>query len=85
MLKIKELGLHFTSDGKDLIDFILGQMKNNRLSTANKPSEVKRTFTPAEINSILSRPSNYEIQEDGRTLIKSFSKYIFSRKILKWN
>lgn len=82
-LKIKELGLHFTNDGTDLIDFILSQMNNNRLSTANKPSEVKRTFTPAEIDSILSRPSNYEIQEDGRTLIKSSSRYIFSRKNIK--
>lgn len=74
-LKIKELGLHFTSDGIDLIDFILGQMNNNRLSTTNKSSEVKRTST--EIESIFSGQSNYGIQEDGRTLIKSSNKYFF--------
>ena len=58
-------------------------MNNNRLSTANKSTEVKRTFTKAEIDSILSIPSNYEIQWDGRTLVKSSSKYIFSRKNIK--
>lgn len=82
ILKIKELGLHFTDDGKDLIDFLLGQMNNNRLSTCKSPG-VKKTFTSVEIESILNKSSNYELQEDGRILIKSSNKYSFSRKSLK--
>jgi hypothetical protein len=56
-------------------------MNNNRLSTC-KSSEVKKTFTSIEIDSILNKPSNYELQEDGRILIKSSNKYSFSRKRL---
>jgi hypothetical protein len=82
ILKIKELGLHFTDNGKDLIDFLLGQMNNNRLSTCKSP-DVKKTFTSVEIESILNKSSNYELQEDGRILIKSSNKYSFSRKSLK--
>ena len=65
IFKIKELGLHYTKDGKDLIDFILSRMNNNRLST-NEFLKVDRTFTSSEIEIILSGPSNYEKQEDGR-------------------
>lgn len=79
VFKIKELGLHHTTDGKDLIEFILSKMNNNRLST-NKPLKVNRTFTSKEVEIILNGPSNYEKLEDGRILIKSSNKYSFSRK-----
>lgn len=82
IFKIKELGLHYTIDGKDLIDFILSKMNNNRLST-NEPLKINRTFTPSEIEAILNGPSNYEKLEDGRILIKSSNKYNFSRKNIK--
>jgi hypothetical protein len=46
-------------DGKDLIEFILSKMNNNRFST-NESLKVKRTFTSSEIEIILSGPYNYK-------------------------
>ena len=82
IFKIKELDLHYTKEGKYLIDFILGQMNNNRLSTY-KLSQTKRTFSFIEIEFFFNRSSNYEIQKDGRIIIKSSSKYSWSRKSIK--
>ena len=72
--KIREKGLHYLPEGKELIERICGQMNNNRLSTSGKPI-IERSALLADIGYFLSRPSNYERDVDGRNLIMSEGKY----------
>jgi hypothetical protein len=72
--KIREKGLHYLPEGKELIERIYGQMNNNRLSTSGKPI-IERSALLADIGYFLSRPSNYERDVDGRNLIISEGKY----------
>ena len=45
ILKVKELGMHYTDEGVKLIDKILSQMNINRLSTNSKPKADRTLFT----------------------------------------
>lgn len=75
--KLKNLGLHYLPEGVKLIELILSQMNENRLSGRGiKP--VERNFIQSEIARLLNGPSNYEIRE-GRIFIKSLNKYHFGR------
>lgn len=83
VFKIKQLGLHYTKPGEDLIGFILSRMNNNRLTISKEGIESMKTvrsFSPSEIDKIMSGPSNYERQEDGKILIKSSNKNSFTWK-----
>lgn len=78
IIKLKELGLHYTEEGQKLILVILSQMNNNRLSTSRSPV-VDRALLLEEIEKFLKGPSNLEEREDGRIFIKSLNKYYSDR------
>lgn len=78
VFKLKEKGPHYTDKGLRLIELILSQMNNNRLSTY-KSVRVNRALLHADIDRMLSGPSNYEIKGD-RIYIKSLKKYLSSPK-----
>nr|ATI20244.1 NADH dehydrogenase subunit 5 [Juglanconis oblonga] len=83
IIALKEQGKHYLVEGADLIRRIQNQMNNNRLSTfSNKEGGTLDNQSPllqVEIENLLSLPSNYEVQSDGRILIKSLNKYYSSR------
>lgn len=51
-------GHHYSKEGKDLIDLILSQMNNNRLSTSNQPI-IDRDELNLKIQALLNKPSNF--------------------------
>jgi hypothetical protein len=60
---LKEQGHHLSKQGVKLIDLILSQMNNNRLSTtAYSQPAVDRTLLLAEINLLLNEPSNFGLR-----------------------
>jgi hypothetical protein len=75
ILMIRKRGLHYLTEGETLIELILQQMNNNRLSTADKPG-VDRAQLLLKIDELLSLPidTNYEII-DGKTFIKSLNRF----------
>ena len=73
ILNLYKKGLHYLPEGEALINRILSQMNNNRLSTS-KVARVDRDLLQADIVKLLSGPSNYEIKE-GRTFIKSLKRF----------
>jgi hypothetical protein len=75
------MGLHYLPEGKILIGRILQQMNNYRLSSSLYP-RIDRSLLVAEINNLLSGPSNYEIRE-GKTYIKSLNRYVKHDKLNK--
>jgi len=81
VLNLKLKGQHFTEEGVNLINTIINQMNNNRLSTIGeeKTEVVSRELLQKEIDRLLSAPSNLEIEEDGRIFIKSLNKYYSDR------
>lgn len=80
ILKFRELGLQFTEEGLKVIDLILSQMNNNRLSTKkSSASKVDRALLDSNIKKLLEGPSNFEVKEDGRIFIKSLNKYYSAR------
>lgn len=94
ILKFKELGLHYTEEGVRVINLILSQMNNNRLSTASLdpsvPSSlrtvgglVNRTSLEIEIDKLLEGGSNFVEMPDGKIWIKSLNKYYSSRAKIK--
>lgn len=74
-INLKNLGLQYTEEGSKLIDLIISQMNNNRLSTSGLP-RVDRAHLQIEIDKLLSGPSNLEEKEDGRIFIKSLNRYL---------
>jgi len=62
VVKLKENGLHHTEEGLRLINLTLSQMNSYRLSTSEAP-EVDRAQIHADIQQLLTFPSNYEIRE----------------------
>ena len=82
ILSIIKQGKHFTDEGKELISLITGGMNNSRLST-NLASKGKESFIANDIEErvlkLLSTPSNYEVQPDGKILIKSSGTYLKGR------
>lgn len=74
ILNIIEQGKHFTEEGKNLIFLIGKRMNNYRLSTnlSNKTNECTTDLSIEErVLKLLDSPSNYEVQPDGKILIKS--------------
>jgi len=61
-LKLKEQGHHLTEKGAKLIDLIISQTNNNRLSTSLDRVVVDREQLLAEVNDLLKGPSNFEIR-----------------------
>lgn len=62
LFNIKKKGLHYTEQGKKLIDQITNQMNNNRLTTSGKPS-IDRDKLLKEIENFLAQPSNLHNEE----------------------
>ena len=65
IFNIRQKGFHHTPEGQELIDRILSQMNNNRLSTSGQP-QIVRVKLIADIINLLSMPSNYEYRDDGK-------------------
>lgn len=78
ILKLRTLGLHYIEEGVKLINIILSQMNNNRLTT-RRSDFVDRAALDCDIKRLLEGPSNFEIKEDGRIFIKSLNKYYNSK------
>ena len=77
MLKLKELGQHYTELGCETIELILSQMNIRRSSTnPDRDSIVKREVLQEKIDKLLNSPSNLERKEDGRMFIISQNKYL---------
>lgn len=79
ILMLKEQGHHMSEQGVKLIDLILSQMNNNRLSTTSSQLGVDRALLLTEINQLLSGPTNFEIR-NGRKWIISLNKYYHSSR-----
>ena len=79
ILMLKEQGHHMSEQGVKLIDLILSQMNNNRLSTNSSQPAIDRALLLAEITKLLSGPSNFELR-NGRKWIISLNKYYHSSR-----
>nr|ATI20449.1 LAGLIDADG endonuclease [Juglanconis juglandina] len=83
VLEIKNQGKHFTEEGKEVILILVNRMNNNRLSTSKiDKGEIKYVAAAnldKRILNLLSTPSNYELQADGKILIKSTGSYLKGR------
>lgn len=75
VLKLKELGLHHSKEGVLMINRILNQMNNNRLSTSIVP-QVDRDLLLRDLKVILEGDSNYEHNAEGKIVIKSSGKFL---------
>jgi hypothetical protein len=71
IFKLKELGYHYTEEGKELIELLKNQMNNNRLTTSELNHNIDKEELILRINELLSKGSNYEEQSDSTILIKS--------------
>jgi len=76
ILKIRNLGLHYTEKGAKVINLILSQMNNNRLSSKSTTPVIDRSLLQAEIDKLLKEGSNLEEREDGRIFSKSLNRYL---------
>lgn len=83
IFKLKERGHHYQEEGKIILNLIISQMNNNRLSSnqdENLPL-VGREQLYLEINKLLNGPSNIEVKgasfppEQGRLFIKSLNRF----------
>jgi len=74
ILNLRKKGLHYLPEGKALIERIVKQMNNYRLSTNTNQPKVDRTLLLDDVALLLSGQSNYEIKE-GRRYIKSLNRY----------
>jgi hypothetical protein len=92
IINIISQGKHFTDEGKELISLISKEMNNYRLSTSLASQEeakgldneahfsnLKEDNVRERVLKLLSDPSNYEVQPDGRVLIKSTGTYFKGR------
>ena len=85
ILKLKEQGHHYSESGKELIEDILAQMNNGRLSTnINREGKVQtpleRKLLSDRIDKMLQGPSNYEDIGEGRIKIISNQKILSTGK-----
>nr|QDG01244.1 LAGLIDADG endonuclease [Scytalidium sp.] len=80
ILKLKEEGHHLSEKGAKLIDLIISQTNNNRLSTSLDYVVVDREQLLAEVNELLKGPSNFEIR-NGRKFVISLNKYYHSSRL----
>ena len=74
-MKLKEQGHHLSKKGANLIDLIISQTNNNRLSTSSNDVVVDREQLLVKVNELLNGPSNFEIRND-RKFVISLNKYI---------
>nr|YP_010044415.1 LAGLIDADG endonuclease [Trametes coccinea]QPF23656.1 LAGLIDADG endonuclease [Trametes coccinea] len=74
ILRLKQLGLHFTDEGIRVINLILNQMNLKRLSSSNSV-KVDKEFLNKTIVNLLNGPSNIETHEYGRIFVKSLNIY----------
>lgn len=76
IFKLRNLGLHYTDEGVKVLNSILEGMNNNRLTTSGVTITAEQRETlKRDVARLLEGPSNFEIKEDGRILIKSLNKY----------
>ena len=77
ILNIRNLGLHYTEKGVEVINLILNQMNSNRLSSKSRSTPViDRALLQMDIEKLLMEGSNFEEKEDGRIFIKSLNRYL---------
>ena len=82
VLNIRNLGLHYTEKGVEVINLILSQMNSNRLSSKSRSTPViDRALLQIEIEKLLMGGSNFEEKEDGRIFIKSLNRFLPSANI----
>jgi len=74
VLTLKEDGKHFMELGVKVINGILDQMNNNRLSTNLKRVDNQEWLT-RDLNHLLSLPSNLKVEPSGKIFIISQGKY----------
>lgn len=83
ILRLKNQGKHFMDEGKEVIFLIANGMNNNRLSTNLPKKGTNLSLSSEDIQKkaieLLSLPSNYELQSDGKILIKSSGSYLEGR------
>lgn len=80
ILKLKEEGHHLSEEGIKLIDLIISQTNNNRLSTSSNDIVVNREQLLVKVNELLNGPSNFKIK-NGRKFIISLNKYYNSSRL----
>lgn len=80
IFKLKEQGHHLSEKGSKLIDLIISQTNNNRLSTSLNRTVVDREQLWAKVNELLNGPSNFEIR-NGRKFVVSLNKYYHSSRL----
>lgn len=78
ILRLKDLGVQYTQEGLKVIDQIISQMNNSRLSTSDSP-KVDRASLLSKIELLLNGPSNLE-EREGRIFIKSLNRFRSERK-----
>lgn len=74
IIELKGLGLHYTDEGSNVINQILNQMNNYRLST-NSTLKIDRVLLLKKIDELLKGPSNIE-EKNGKLFIKSLNRYL---------
>ena len=79
ILCIKPRFLHYTPKGKDLINKLLAQMNNNRLSTSGNNITVNRLLLLSEVADFLKLAANAELR-DGKIWIKSEKRFLSKKK-----
>lgn len=81
ILKIRNLGLHYTKKGLEIIKLILSQMNNNRLSSKLRLNPLTdRALLQIEVYKLCMEGSNFEEKEDGRIFIKSLNRFFPTAK-----
>ena len=83
ILRLKEQGHHLSNEGIKLIDLILNQMNNNRLSTSKSISidtNINRKELLSKVEVLINGPSNFEIR-NGKKFVISLNKYYNSSRV----
>lgn len=79
ILNIINQGKHFTAEGKEVISLITKKMNNKRLSTNLTHEDSSFNSINERVLKLLSSPSNYELQPNGKILIKSLGIHLKGR------
>ena len=86
LLHIRAKGLITNLKDLEVVDLILGQMNNKRLTTNRESEEtvsVDRNLLLEKIENLLAKPSNFEVKEDGRIFIISENRYYSNKNKLQ--
>lgn len=79
IFKLKEQGHHLSEKGVKLIDLIISQTNNKRLSTSLNYIAEDREQLFAKVNELLNGPSNFE-ERNGRKFVISLNNYYHSSR-----